>query len=118
MLIVVTALAAAVGTAVRDDADRPDGALLWFEMFAVAGAVLALLARHRLPFAAPATLWLLSAALSFVDPRLIVGQAGDLRRGLGAALLLGNLRNGVQARVGLVIVVAGAGSSSSTTHAT
>jgi len=107
-LIVATAVASALSTFARDDAERPDGWLLWFEAIAVAGAVLTLLARRRFPFAAPAALWLLCTALSFVDGGLVVGAAGVFVAGLGAALLLGNLHNAVEARVGLVIVVAGA----------
>jgi signal transduction histidine kinase len=43
--------------------------------------------------------------LSFLDGELIASQAGASAAGLGAALLLGNLRHDVQARVGLAIVI-------------
>ena len=43
-----------------------------------------------------------------MDGRLIVNQAGLFLAGMGAALLLGNLRRDVQARVGLAIVLGGA----------
>ena len=82
--------------------------MLWFEVFAVAAVVLTLLWRRRFPFAAPAVTWLLSAALSFVDGLLIVDKAGLFVAGMGAALLLGNLRRDTQARVGLAIVLGGA----------
>jgi signal transduction histidine kinase len=82
--------------------------MLWFEVVAVAGVVLILLARRRLPFAAPAATWLCSAMLSFVDGRLIVNQGGLFLAGLGAAVMLGNLRRDLQARIGLVIVLGGA----------
>jgi len=42
--------------------------------------------------------------LSFVDGRLIVNHTGLFVAGMGAAGLLGNLRNNVRARVGLAIV--------------
>jgi signal transduction histidine kinase len=108
LLIVMAAVATAVGTALRDDPSRPDGLLLWFESLAVAAAVLVLLARRRFPFAAPATTWLLCAALSFLDGPLVADQGGVFIAGLGAALLLGNLRRDAQARAGLAIVLSSA----------
>lgn len=108
MLIVGTALASAVGVLARTDPQRPTGVMLWIEAVAVALVVLSLLARHRFPFAAPAAMWLVSAALSFLDGLLIVNRAGLFVAGMGAALLLGNLSRDVEARVGLVIAVGGA----------
>jgi signal transduction histidine kinase len=98
-------LASALGTADRTDPSMPTGPAAWGEEVAIAGVVLALLLRRRYPFAAPAVLWLASAALSFVDGELITSQGIVFIVGLAAALLLGNLRNDVQGRVGLVIVV-------------
>ena len=49
-------------------------------MPAIALVVLPLLARRRFPFAAPAAVWLLAAALSFVDGRLVVFTDQRLRR--------------------------------------
>ena len=108
LLIVIAAVESAISTALRDDPGRPTGLMLWFEVLAVAAVVLTLLGRRRFPFAAPAVTWLSSAALSFVDGLLIVDKAGLFVAGLGAALLLGNLRRDRQARVGLAIVVCGA----------
>jgi signal transduction histidine kinase len=108
VLIVGTALASAVGVFGRTDAFRPTGVMLWFEAVAVALLVLSLLGRRRFPFAAPAAMWLVSAALSFLDGLLIVNQAGLFLAGMGASLLLGNLSRDVEARVGLVIAVGGA----------
>lgn len=102
-LVVLAALTSALGTALRRDPGHPTGALLWIEAVAVAVLVLALLLRRRYPFGAPAATWLLSAALSFVDGRLIVSQGAVFLAGMGAALL-GNL----QPRVGLGIVLGGA----------
>jgi signal transduction histidine kinase len=75
---------------------------------AVALVVLPLLGRRRRPFAAPAVEWLLAAAFSFVDGRLIVSVSGVYAAGLVAAFLFGNVRNAGQGRIGLVIVVIGA----------
>lgn len=108
VLVVGTAVASAVGVVARTDSQRPTGARLWFEAAAVALVVLSLLWRRRFPFAAPAAMWLVSAALSFLDGLLIVNRAGLFVAGMGAALLLGNLRRDVEARVGLVIAVGGA----------
>ena len=77
-------------------------------MPAIALLVLPLLARRRFRFAAPASVWLLAAALSFVDGRLIPFTASVTVAGLAASFLLGNLRDAAQARLGLAIVVGGA----------
>ncbi len=105
LLIVIAAVTGSLGTVLGDDSADPTGTRMWFEAVAMAVAVVALLWRHRFPFAAPATMWLLCAALSFVDGQLVAGAPGVFLAGMGAALLLGNLRNELEARVGLVIVV-------------
>jgi signal transduction histidine kinase len=108
LLIVVAAVAAALGTAARDDPGHPTGVLLWFEVLAIGGVILGLVWRRRFPFAAPAATWLVCAALSFVDGRLIVDNDVVFVAGMGAALLLGNLRQVRQARIGLALVVGSA----------
>ena len=105
-LIVIVALAGAVGTLARPDRDRPDNDLLvGLEAAAVAVMILGLLLRRRAPFVAPAGTWLVSAGLSFLDGRLIVGQAAISIAGMIAAILLGNLREARKARAGLLVVV-------------
>ena len=89
VLVVAAAVASAIGTVLRDDADRPDGLQLWFEVAAVSVVLLALCARRRFPFGAPAFVWIGSAALSFVDSQLITTQPGVFLCGMGAAVLLG-----------------------------
>jgi signal transduction histidine kinase len=108
LLIVIAAVESAISTVLRDDPGHPTGPMLWLEVLAVAAVVLTLLGRRRFPFAAPAVTWLFSAALSFADGLLIVDKAGLFIAGMGAALLLGNLRRDTQARVGLAIVLSGA----------
>src|SRR4051794_9930430 len=76
--------------------------------FAVLALVLPLLARHRSPFLAPAWLWLLAAALSFADGRLVVSSAGVYAAGMVSALLLGPVRDERQGRIGLAILVGSA----------
>jgi signal transduction histidine kinase len=107
VLVVVAAAASAVGTLLRNDSDRPDGLQLWFEVAALSMALLALCALRRFPFMAPAVIWLACPALSFLDGNLIVTQAGVFVCGMGAAVLLGSLRSGLQSRVGLVLVLLG-----------
>jgi signal transduction histidine kinase len=105
VLVVAAAAASAVGTLLRTDAFRPDGPRLWFEMGAISVVLVALCARRRFPFLAPAFVWAGSATLSFLDPQLITTQPGVFLCGMGSAALLGSLRRGLQARMGLVIVL-------------
>ncbi len=106
LLVVITAVVTAVGTLLRDDLENPDGLLFVIELVGITMSVLVLLARRRFPFAAPATTWLVCAALSFVDGQLIVNGAGILVAGMGAAVLLGTVRNASLSRIGLVIALA------------
>jgi signal transduction histidine kinase len=103
VLIVIGALETALEIGFR----QPQGPTpaLWFAVPATAGVVLLLLLRHRFPFFAPSAFWLAGAALSFVDGRLVVGASGLFVAGMAAALLLGNLRDDLQARLGLAIVL-------------
>ena len=81
---------------------------LWFAVPAAALLALPLLGRRRMPFAAPAAVWLLAASLSFVDGQLVPSTVSASLAGMGAALLLGLLRDHRQARLGLAIVIGGA----------
>jgi signal transduction histidine kinase len=105
-LIVIIALAGAVGTVARSDDDRP--VVIGIEAAAVAMMILGLLLRRRAPFLVPAGTWLVSAGLSFLDDRLIVGQAAISIAGMIAAILLGNLGEERKARAGLLVVVVSA----------
>ena len=105
--IVLAALVAALEIIFRDDPDAPQ-TTAWVTAPAAAAIILCLLARRRMPFAAPAALWLLAAALSFVDGRLVVFTGSVAVVGMVAAFLLGNPRDEVQARLGLAIVLGSA----------
>ena len=48
-------------------------------------------------------LWLLAAALSFADGRLVVYSTTVMLAGTTAAFLLGNLADARQRRIGLVV---------------
>jgi signal transduction histidine kinase len=108
LLIVLGAVAAALEVALRDDPGDEPTTAVWFAAPAVAIVVLTLLARRRFPFGAPATFWMLGAALSFVDGRLIAFPVTVYLAGLAAAYLLGRLPDVVRGREGLLIVVASA----------
>ena len=106
-LVVLAAAAGMLGVAFRrDDPDAPTTPL-WFSVPATAIIVLPLLARRRFPFAAPAFVWLVGPAFSFVDGRLIPFTPAISAVGLAAAFLLGNLRHAVEAWLGLAIVLGG-----------
>ena len=89
----------------RNSPDAPR-TTLWFVLPAIAILVLPILARRRFPFA-PAAHWLLAAGISFVDWRLIPFAISIFVVGLVAAFLLGNLRDPVQAWIGLALVIGG-----------
>ncbi len=63
--------------------------------------------RRRFPFGGPAAYWVLAAAISFYDGELIpfIGSLGVV--GLATAFMLGNLRNGLKAGIGLALVTVG-----------
>ena len=108
VLIVVAAVAGMLGVAFRrDDPDAPTAPLLVLRPRRSRAIVLPLLARRRFPFAAPALVWLLGPALSFVDGRLIPFTPSISAVGLAAAFLLGNLRDAVEAWIGLAVVLGG-----------
>lgn len=102
VLLAVTAVLELASS--RDDPNAPE-TTLWFCIPAVAVVVLGLLLRRRFPFGAPAGFWLLAAALSFVDGRLITFPTGLYIAGMIAAFLLGNVADEGLARVGLVVVL-------------
>ena len=102
LLLIAAMLEVLVG---RDSPDAPR-TTLWFVLPAIAILVLPILARRRFPFA-PAAHWLLAAGISFIDWRLIPFAISIFVVGLVAAFLLGNLRDPVQAGIGLALVIGG-----------
>jgi hypothetical protein len=107
-LIVAVAVEGALEVLLRQGASEAPRTTQWFTVPATVLVALPLLARRRFPFAAPAGTWLVAAALSFVDGRLIVFTASASVAGIAAAFLLGNLRDGTRARLGLAVAVGGA----------
>ena len=108
LLVILAAVASAVDVAFKDDAGKAPQTPLWISVPLIAVLILPLLWRRQWPFGAPAAVWLLAAAMSFVDGRLVVSSQGVFAGGMVAAFLLGSLRDGTQARSGLVIVVVSA----------
>jgi signal transduction histidine kinase len=102
LLLIAAMLEVLVG---RNSPDAPR-TTLWFVLPAIAMLFLPILARRRVPFA-PAGHWLLAVGISFVDWRLIPFAISIFVVGLVAAFLLGNLRNPVQAGIGLALVIGG-----------
>lgn len=107
-LIAIAAIEAALEVAFGDDPVRAPRTTLWFAVPAVALVILLLLARRRLPFAAPLAVWPLSASISFVDGRLLPFTAAVVAAGLVAAFLLGNARDPAEARIALGVVLGAA----------
>jgi signal transduction histidine kinase len=108
VLIVLAVVAGAIEVAVRRESVDAPRTTMWFALPAIAVILLPLLARRRFPFAAPALFWALAAAVSFVDGRLVPFLAVIFVAGMAGSFLLGNLRDALQARVGLAIVLSGA----------
>jgi signal transduction histidine kinase len=102
-LLLITAMLEVVVGRHSPDAPRTT---LWFVLPAIAILVLPIVARRRFPFA-PAAHWLLAAGIAFVDWRLIPFAISIFVVGLVAAFLLGNLRDPVQAGIGLALVIGG-----------
>jgi signal transduction histidine kinase len=107
-LILLAALESALEVALRHDSAHEPTTARWFAAPVVALVMLPLLARRRLPFAAPASVWLLGMAASFVDGRLVVFTASPFIAGMAAAFLLGNLGDETRARLGLAVVIGAA----------
>jgi signal transduction histidine kinase len=107
LLVATMAIAGMLELVVGRDSPGAPPLTLWFSVPAVAVLILPLFARRRFPFAAPATYWVLAAALTFVDGLLIpfIGSLGLV--GLATAFLLGNLRDPRKAGAGLIIVLVG-----------
>ncbi len=108
VLIVIGAIEGVLEVVLRSDVVLSTATPTWFAAPAVAVVVLALLGRRLYPFLAPAGVWVLAAALSFVDGQLVVSALSVYAAGLAAALLLGSLPNAVPGRIGLAVTLGGA----------
>jgi signal transduction histidine kinase len=91
----------------RGDPGAPDTSLS-LAALAIGVLVLAAVARRRFPFAGPAAYWLLAAGISVIDWQLIPFVDSLFPIGMAVAFLLGNVRDGLRAGVGLAVVVVSA----------
>jgi signal transduction histidine kinase len=108
LMIVVAAVGGVVEELLRSDDPHVSRSAPIVGALSALLLVLPLLARRRSPFLAPAWLWLLAAALSFLDGRLVVSSTGIYAAGMVAAFLIGSLHDERQGRIGLVIVAGSA----------
>ena len=108
LVIVLLALESAIELVARQESNTAPTTTLWFTVPALTVAPLLLLLRRRYPFGAPAFYWALGVALSFVDGALVTFATSTFIAGMIASFLLGNLRDPVYARAGLVFSVGGA----------
>jgi signal transduction histidine kinase len=108
VLIALLAIEATLELVVRRDSPDAPRTTLWFAVPAIAVMVLPLFARRRFPSAAPAAYWLVAMGLSFVDGRLVTFETSVFGLGMGAAYLLGNVRDALKAQIGLAVVVGSA----------
>jgi signal transduction histidine kinase len=108
LMIVAAAVAAVVEVLLRSDDPHAVRTAPIIAALAVLLLVLPLLARQRSPFLAPTWLWLLAAALSFLDGRLVVSSSSVYAAGMVAAFLIGSLHDERQGRAGLAIVAGSA----------
>jgi len=105
LLIVLFTAIALLEVVLRRDASDAPRTTLWFVLPAIVVLALPALARHGHPFAAGASFWLLGAALSFVDGRLVTFPIGVFFIGMASSFLLGDVRDSRRAWIGLVIVL-------------
>jgi signal transduction histidine kinase len=105
LLICIAALACVLEVAFTGHGEQGTQTTHWFAVPAVAVMVLVLLGRGRFPFAAPTAMWVLAAAVSFVDASLVPRTQSLFLVGFAAAFLLGQQRDAQRARIGLAVVL-------------
>ncbi len=107
VLIVILTVAAMLEVIIRHPVAAPQE-VLWFNVAAIAIIVLPLFARQRFPFGAPIAYWLLATSVSFIQGRLVPQTTSIFVLTMAVAFVLGNAPRVQQARLGLVVVLAGA----------
>ena len=101
-VVVAAAFASALEVTLKDTQGTTTR---WFTVPAVCVVVLVLLVFRRFAFVAPAAMWMLAAAVTFVDGHVIVSTQAVFIVGLAAAALLGNQRDTMRGRAGLAVVL-------------
>jgi signal transduction histidine kinase len=105
VLVVVAAFEIVVESLLTHSAKREPDISAWIAVPLMVVAVLPLLARRRFPFSAPVAVLLLASAFSFVDGRIVTFSFGLFIAVLGAVLLIGMVRDRLQAGLGLLIAI-------------
>src|SRR6478735_2590415 len=105
LLMVLMLIAGIAQLLVVDGSPGAPTSTLWFSVAALVVLILPLFTRRRFPFAAPAAYWVLAAAITFIDGRLIAQTDSLEVVGFASALLLGYLRDFRKALIGLALVV-------------
>ena len=108
VLVVALATGTALQIVLGQDAPAAPRKSPWLLAPLAAAVVLMLLGWRRWPFAGPAAMVLGGTACTFVDGRLVPFTAGFTVAGLVASFLLGQVRDPVKGRIGLVLAVASA----------
>ena len=103
-LIALLAIAGALELVVARNSPSDPPTDLWLSVLLLAVLVAPTFARRRFPFGGLAAYWALAAAITFYDGLLIpfIGSLGVV--GLATAFMLGNLRNGLKAGIGLAVI--------------
>src|SRR5262245_58217977 len=106
-LIALLAIAGALELVVARNSESDPATSLWLSVLLLFALVAPIFARRRFPFGGPAAYWVLAPAITFYDGDLIpfIGSLGVV--GLATAFMLGNLRNGLKAGIGLALVTVG-----------
>ena len=106
-LVGLLAIAGMLELFVARNSESDPPADLWVSVLLLAVLVAPIFARRRFPFGGPLAYWVLAAAITFYDGELIpfIGSLGVV--GLATAFMLGNLRNGLKAGIGLAVVAVG-----------
>ena len=106
-LIALLAIAGMLELVVARNSPSDPPTDLWVSVLLLAVLVAPIFARRRFPFGGPLAYWVLAAAITFYDGLLIpfIGSLGVV--GLATAFMLGNLRNGLKAGIGLAVVTVG-----------
>jgi signal transduction histidine kinase len=105
--VLIAALASVLEVVLKHGEPNAPATTEWFTLPAVVVVVLVLLGWRHFEFAAPAGLWVLAAAATFVDGRLMVSTQAVFIAGLAAAFLLGRQRDANLRRIGLAVVLGG-----------
>jgi signal transduction histidine kinase len=109
LLIAVLAISAMLEVGLTQGSPGAPTSTLWFCIPAIAVQVTPVFLRHRFPFAGPFAYWFIAIGISLIDWQLIPYPISLFVIGMATAFLLGNLRNDVQAGLGLAAAVFGSG---------